>query len=445
MIDGTAVHPLQLSAREGRASIAWLERAEPGVAAREKPKPSLAVSGRAIEARPHFYLVSKVLGMFPDNILFSPGEPAGAPAAPSTPASAEPAAAPSSQTPSAPSGTPQVSPAPAAEGAAGTSSPAAPSSPSWLDGLRKAGWSGTETDEQKIIQQLVQADRDAAQLRPIAPYATQYMQHAEAFQRWRQEQQRQQTPPQQDWTAQLGWNPPPWDPNWRHQVTQDAQGNLVAVPGASPDVVPKYRAYQEFRTQQIDKFLENPHKYIAPTVQMIATQIAQQYSQQNVGQYRETVGAQQFVAQNSPWLYEQDGQGGIKQTQVINPQTGRYEFTKVLSPHGMMFRDKVMEYAQMGLPVEQQSALALRDVQLAYAVSQLNVQQQQANGQQQAQPANGQPATPRQAANAAFLQANNPAGRRPGGNANPAPTPVTRQNFEQVLLQRMKDAGVSAA
>ncbi len=370
--------------------------------------------------------------MFPprNELFFAPTEPAAATTQTTTPAP-EPVATPQ------PSAAIPVSPQP--QGDISTPAvPQTPSPPSWLEGLKKHGVNFSETDEAKVLEQIAQSWKDAEQLRPLAPYATQYMQRAGDFQRFLAQQQPQPQPQQQDWTAQLGWNPPPFDPRWEQMVTRDAQGNLVPVPGAPIDIVPKYQAYAQFRKETADALLSNPGKFMLPYIHAVATQVAQQYASQNVGGYREEVQAQQFVAENAPWLYEKGVDGGIKQAQVFNPNTGRHEYTKVLSEWGNLFRDKVVEYANAGFNVGQQKDFALRDVRLAYAMTQLG---QQTPAAAPAPAANPQSA--RETANAAFTNARNPAGTRPGGNATVPKTPVTKGNLEQIMAQRFKENGVS--
>lgn len=397
-----------------------------------------------------------------DKFLCNPNEPAAAPAA-STSAPTEPTAtttpAASATATAVPSGatTPsagqQTSAAPASSGAAssaaGTSTPAAPAAPSWLEGFRSEGV--TFTDETQARQALIQSYRDAERLRPLAPTLSAYQQNAAQFNEWLAEKQKaSQKPSQQaDWTAELGWNPPPYDLNQlRLQITQDAQGNMVPVAGAPADVVSKYQAVQAFRQEQVEKLLTNPYKFMEPAIRKIAGEMASQQAQQGVGQYREQQEAQSFISQHSNWLFEAGADGKPKTTAVINPQTGRYESQQVLSQWGKHFREQLELANSRGLPPDLQQEFALRSVQNAYMASpeyrNYLISQNQPAATAAAAPA-APAATPRQAANAAFTQRANPAAppQPNGGSAVPAPQKIDRNNLEQVMLNRFREAGVT--
>lgn len=381
-----------------------------------------------------------------DNFRFAPDDvTGGTPAAPAatasagteTPAANVPAQAASTSTPAAPAASPS----------AGTTvtQPAA-ATPSWLDSFRKEGFNAT--DENAAREQLLQAHRDAERLRPLAPHLSAYQQHATEFQQFLAEKQKKTAQPAEaDWTQKLGWNPPPYDANLRHQVTTDAQGNLIAVPGAPPDVVPRYQAAQAFRQEQVEKFLTNPFKYMEPAIRHIAGEIAASQAQQGVGQYREQQEAQTFVQQHSNWLFEQN-EGKVKTQAVINPQTGRYESQQVLSKWGQHFLGSLNEAAKAGLTPEMQQKFALQSVQNAYMAS--NEYQDYIVDQRKtvAPAAAAAPAvTPREAANATFTQRANPA-QQPspsanGGNAVPAPQTVNRNNLADVMRRRFEEAGVT--
>jgi hypothetical protein len=260
-----------------------------------------------------------------NKFLFNPNEPTGGAAAANAPAAASsptpPAQTPASQpsaasvpstTPAAPSGS-AITSTPATPVASTGSAPATtptPAAPSWLDNFRKEGFTTTETDETKIVQQLLQSHRDAERLRPLSPSLSAYQQHQAQFHDWLNGQRTQQPAPQQDWTAQLGFNPPAGDfDQLRRQVTTDASGNITAVAGAPPDAVARFQAHQSFRQEQAEKFLANPYKFVEPAIRHIASQIAAQQAQQNVGQYRETQEAQTFIQKNGDWLFDK----GVKE------------------------------------------------------------------------------------------------------------------------------------
>ena len=378
------------------------------------------------------------------DFLYAPTEPAAATPAPAT--TPEPAAAATptepvvASTPSATTATPVPD---AGTTPAAASTPAAAPQASWLDSFRSEGFQAT--DETTARQQLLQAYRDAERLRPLAPALTTYQQHAPEFTKWLADKQRQAAPPAvEDWTKKLGWNPPPYDPAWQHQIIKDDKGNLTPAPGAPADVVMKYQAAQQFRQEQIEKFLQNPFEFMAPAIKHVATQIATQHAEQNVNQYREQQEVQQFITQHSDWLFDKGDKGEVKTRQVLNPSTGRYENEKVLSKYGRTFVQSLQQAAQSGLSPEMQQDYALKTVQNEYMASD-DYMQWVAKQMAPAAPA-APAASPRQAANAAFTQRANPAAPPAStarGNAVTAPRQVNRENLAEIMLQRIQEAGAS--
>lgn len=394
---------------------------------------------------------------------FGPDEPAGGAAAPAAAASPAPAASTPSPSPAAPAAgqtttVPAASSTPAGSSetpAGGTPAPAAAAPASWLDGFRAAGFQTQETDETRVRAQLIQDARDAQQLRGLAPLATEYQQHQTEFQEFLQnkKKQQQQVAAESDWTKQLGWNPPEYDPNWVTQLQRKEDGSIVALPGAPADLPLKYQRYQAWRQQEVDKFIGNPFKYMEPAIKHLAGQIAAEQAQQNVGTYRDQVQAQTFIQKNSDWLFELDpATKDVKYELKFNAQTGRHDRNQVLSPHGRMFVERMQDYSKQGFTPEQQQDFAFKDVRLAYMQSpeyqnHLLSQRQAAAGQQTSGTAPAAPVqTAREQANAAFTQKTNPAtppAPSAGGNAVPAPQKVTKDNLAEVLLKRMKEQGVT--
>lgn len=390
-----------------------------------------------------------------ETFLYSPNEPAAA-APPETPAAPAAQAAPVSEattasTPQAPQAA-QSSVADTSSGAASATPTATPAAPSWLEGFKSEGVSFS--DENQAKQQLLQSYRDAERLRPLAPALSAYQQHAGEFHKWLSDKQKSPASPasQEDWTKKLGWNHPEWNPNWQHQITKDAQGNLIPLPGAPADVVLKYQQATQFRQEFIDQFLMNPAKTLEPYMRHVAQEIASQQSQQGVGQFREQQEANQFIEKNSNWLFDKGTDGGVKTRSVLNPQTGRYESEKVLSQWGGMFVQKLQQGAQRGLPPDLQQEFAMQAVQNAYMATPEYITWASSQGQPAAPPAAAAAAatptqaSPRQAANDAFTKRANPAApptAQSGGNSKAAPRTVNRNNLEEIMLERFREAGIT--
>lgn len=329
--------------------------------------------------------------------------------------------------------------------------PAAPQQPSWLQGLRESAGIDLGSDEKAALTQLTQRLQQLQQLQQLAPYVQSYQQHAPAFSRFLQEQQRaaqQPAPvnPQQpkSWKQQI-WNPPEFNPSWMSMLKRDEQGNLALQPGVPPDVLPKYQAYQQYRQEFAEKFLNNPIDTMEPIIQQIVRAEAQQLVQQSVSQQRDHQFANSFVQENTSWLYERDAMGNVAQQQIFNPTTGQYSLAPVMSAWGQRFTQYVQQEAadqqRRGyMDVQRQQQVAMAMIQRDYAISQLRAGQSQPGDAVPASPQN-----PRVAANDAILRANNPAAAQPGtqGNANPGPQKVTKQNLRQQLAEEFARNGIN--
>jgi hypothetical protein len=397
---------------------------------------------------------------------------------PASGATAPPAASPSSPTPTPPVSNPASSDGsgaapPATGGAAapitsatdataaldpkatGTApAAAAPAQPSWLSQLRESGVDlGTE-DESAARTQLAQMHKDWTQLRQLQPYLTAYMHHAPKFTEWLTQQQAAAKPaptpgqPSNDPFWKPYFNPPEYNPAWEKQIVRDDKGNLMPAPGAPADVVARYQAYQQFRQDHAERFLQNPHEYMAPTIQHIAKQVAEQLIRDQLSQRDNQSSNREFLQQNSAWLYELDATGQPKTTPTFNPMSGQMVQGPVLSQWGQLFQ----KYAKDRQSYQQQAGYAFdeRDMKdYALAMVQRDYAIHMARNPQAATPPPGAPGvpakTPQQAANDAFLKNNNPPAAQPGTNGNTVPKPVevNRMNLEQVLAERMKGIGIS--
>jgi len=210
------------------------------------------------------------------------------------------------------------------------------------DHIRQLGYgqlADQHPDDAQLVAHLLQQQAQAQQSLALAQYGQRYLQYAPDIERFLQERQQQQQAAQQQ--KSKWWNPPEWNPSWRGLVTKDDQGNLVAVPGAPPDVVPKVAAYDAYRREFADKLLSNPEETLKPFVQDVAQQIAQEMLTQNLGQLQEHTYAQNFVQQHSSWLHSRDASGNV----LRDPVTGR----PALSEAGRAFRDYVAEAEQLGI------------------------------------------------------------------------------------------------
>lgn len=380
---------------------------------------------------------------------------------------APPSAVPQAVTP--PTGTtpesPPVSPSPAASPAAtppadaGTPAtiPAVPSAPSWLDSLRKDNVTFVGKDEAETIANMKRINDERQQLesiRPLIPYLNSYRTDAAAFQKWKAEQQKQQAAPKANepsWSQ--FWKAPEYNESWMQQVTKDAAGNLVPIPGASPDVVPKLQQYLAYQQEEMRKFSQNPHAYMEGFIEQKAQTIAQKAIQEHFTQHEARQGASKFIEANKGWLYDIDQATGQPRQQLgIDPQTGQQTAVPLLSPWGQRFKAHATEVhsqqQRRGYHDEAEiERLAFERVSAEFDRWQLQevlAGRLKVGEQTPVAPAAPQK-TPQELANEKFLNKNNPPGARQpgGGSTTPAEPEVTKQNFKDILRQQFAAAGIT--
>jgi hypothetical protein len=219
-------------------------------------------------------------------------------------------------------------------------------------------------DDQALLQHLLLAQQQIPQLQQMARYGERVAgnwNEVEQFLAQRQQQQRQTA--QEPWWKPL-WNPPPYDPSWEKMIGRDAQGNYVGLPGAPPDIVNKYVAHQQFRTQTADKIMSNPFEFFEPAIKQLARQEAQAISQQQLAQHNDRQFSQSLIQQNADWICQKDQSG--------QPQFNR-DGTPVLSPWGQAYAGYVRDAAQLGLvDPQKQHSYALGLTQRDYLLAQQN-------------------------------------------------------------------------
>lgn len=227
-------------------------------------------------------------------------------------------------------------PAPAssagAEPVAGTTATAPADEVSYLmDEAKKLGLDLSQHgDDETAFKYLVSTVQGAAQLQErlrqlegLMPFAQTYAQHGQRFQEWLA-QQGQAQPAKKGW-----WNPPEYNPTWEQLLEKDpTTGEIKLRPGAPPDILPKYLAYQQHRREFADRLMSDPGATLKPLIEEEARRIASEIVQQNQGQLTEQMQIQQFEREHANWLYAKDANGrplmnGIGQ-QVMTPEGERF-------------------------------------------------------------------------------------------------------------------------
>jgi hypothetical protein len=317
-----------------------------------------------------------------------------------------------------------------------------------LNRLGAQDLTGQFQDDQALLQHLVLQQRQAAQAQELAGYGRQVIGNWPAVQKFLAEQQaaqqQQSQRPEDPWFKEF-WQPPEWNPAWEKLVLRDAQGNLHPAPGAPPDIVQRYTQYQQFRTQQAEKLMQNPFEFFGPAIQKLARTEAERLAKETLGAHTDQQFANDFIQKNADWLYAQDP--NTKQT-IFDPMSRQ----PVLSQWGARFRDYVSQAHSQGVKgVRETQEWALKATQLDYLLA-----QQQA-GQVGGGPAAGAggaaaagaaqpPASPRQQANQQFLNAAPGAAHQPNvgpaGVNGQAPANQVGLSLADRLRQKFSAAGV---
>ena len=286
------------------------------------------------------------------------------------------------------------------------------------------------TDDESFVNFLVQQHRNAEQSQQLNPYAQRYLQHAQAFEQFLQQQQ-QATAQVQPQAQKRFWNPPEYNPSWSRFVARDDRGNLALVPGAggTPDIIPKIGAYDQYVRDFVHNFTNDPSKTLTPLIHEVVQPLLEQHLQQQFGVLQERTAAREFLSANNAWLYASNN------GQTLRDGTGHL----VLSENGQLFANLVHEAEQMGLDtVAKQQHFAGRVLSAAGRYGTPGGAQQ-APGQNVAPTANDQ-------LKQQFLHRPNPAGAI--GLSSPTPQP-TQDNLQlslaQILRRNLAAGGINDA
>lgn len=169
-------------------------------------------------------------------------------------------------------------------------------------------------DDLTIARNLYQAyqgageyQRQLQQYQQVVPYANEYLQNRQAYEKWKQEQAAAQAPKPAE--KPKWWNPPSVDESLKGYIIRDPQtGREVIDPNAPLHAQEALRKYQDYTANFARKFVTDPENTLKPFIEEVAMQKAQELVQQQLGQYQATNYVQSLEKQNADWLYDQNGQ-----------------------------------------------------------------------------------------------------------------------------------------
>lgn len=286
-----------------------------------------------------------------------------------------------------------------------------------------------------------------AQYQQYIPYAQQYLQNREPFERWLSSQREQpaQQPVKQQAEQQAvakWWNPPQIRESYKQYLVKDENGREVISESAPLDARHQLYEYQKYKADFAQKFLTNPEEALGPMIQ----EIAQQQARQIVDSQFQEVHQHQYVStiekENHDWLYDEQGQPTpeglaaqkyIEEASQIGIQSAekRWEYaTKMIE------RDLLDRLRGMGQQDAQRSAFeAGLPQQMAAPVA--------AAAPPEAAPAAAPSASSKAERDIEFLRreaSRNPS--RAAGSDDPR-TPQAPLTFEQRLARQLQRDGIS--
>ena len=272
----------------------------------------------------------------------------------------------------------------------------------------------------KAYQGANEYQRQLQQYQQVVPYANEYLQNRQAYEKWKAEQAAASQPRPAE--KPKWWNPPSVDEAYKSYLIRDPQtGREVIDPNAPLHAQEALRKYQDYTANFARKFVTDPEGTLKPFVEEVAMQKAQELVQQQLNQYQAKNYVASLEQQNADWLYDQNGQ---------------------ISREGQAIQAYIQQAADMGI--------SSPDARWQYATGMLQrdlldlrYQQIQSQAQMQAQAAPPPPpADPVAQQNMQFLRER--ATRTPNRSAGTTEprAPRQRMSFEDRLKSQLVTDGV---
>lgn len=265
-----------------------------------------------------------------------------------------------------------------------------------------------------------EAQRQLRQYQELTPHTLEYMRNAEAFRKWQASQQAPAPAAQPKW-----WDPPSVRDEWRGYIIRDPEtGRDVVAQDAPLEAKAAIQNYQAYTANFAKKFVTDPEGTLKPFIEQIAREKAEEMIGQGLGQYRAQTYVQSLEAQNSDWLYDQNGQV-TPEGQAIRAYIDQAAAAGIATPEARW------QYATSML---ERDLLNIRNSQWNQMYSQ-QMQQPQPQPQMQQQP-------PQQDQMQFLRQRATRAPNRNGGTMEPR-VPRGKMTFEERLRSQMVQDGVT--
>ena len=230
-----------------------------------------------------------------------------------------------------------------------------------------------------------EAQRQLQQYQQVVPYANEYLQNRNSYEKWKSEQAAASAPKPQE--RAKWWAPPDVDESYKGYIIRDPQsGREVIDPNAPLHAQEALRKYQDYTANFARKFVTDPENTLKPFIEEVAMQKAEELVQRQLGQYT----AQNYVSglekQNADWLYDQSGQvsreGQAIQAYIqqaseigINTPDARWKYaTSMLQRDLLNMRYQQIQQQGFNQPAPQQEPTPQQHAPPADPVAQQNMQ-----------------------------------------------------------------------
>lgn len=219
-----------------------------------------------------------------------------------------------------------------------------------LERLRSAGYdtSGFGSEEDAIGALLDVAQR-YEQAQPFIRHGREFVEHADAFSKWRQEKEAREAQEKAQQTQSqkkpgFEWQAPEFNPEWKTRCRWDKEtGRYVpATEWDSPAVAEKLNAYAIWQQQAGDRIVREFPQLVEQALsgrfdemQSGIQKMVEERVQAALAQYESAQSVRQFFEQKKNEFFQVDQAGQV----LINPQTGQPRLT----PKGEAFRQYMLE------------------------------------------------------------------------------------------------------
>ena len=289
-----------------------------------------------------------------------------------------------------------------------------------------------------------------AQYQQYIPYAQQYLQSREPFERWLSSQREQpaaQQPVEKTTAAEAvrkWWNPPSLRESYKQYLVKDENGREVISADAPLDAKHALYEYQKYKADFAQKFLTNPEEALGPMVQEIAQKQAEQIVQAQFQQAQEQHFVSSLEEQNRDWLYEADGRTPTEEGKAVEAYINEAARAGIQSPEGRW------EYATMKVELDLHNKVRAMNAQKAQrsafeaGLPQQNAPAPVAPAAPSAPPSASADAPSQAQKDIEFLRreaSRNPS--RSAGTSDPR-APQAPMTFEQRLAKQLQRDGISS-